>query len=472
MEKRAGKAATSRKIGKTGAIGKRRVKFHILTIFPELFEPFKKYGLVSKALNEGLISIECTQLRDFAINTHGQIDDTPYGGGSGMVLRIETAAAAIRQAKAKLPGAKVVLFSPRGQVFTQEMARKMANMGHISGTNGCNSVPAESAPSECATSDFILLCSRYEGVDERVIEQFVDIELNMGDYIVMGAEVPAMAFIESVSRLLPGVLGNPKSTETESFENYLLEYPQYTKPSEYEGLTVPAVLLSGNHKEIQKWQEAQSAEITQQRRPDLWQKAQFHQKHCKKLQPEVTNPRISLALVHYPVLGKRGEIITTSITNIDLHDIARTCKTYDVESLYIVHPTKILRRLSEKIFEHWDSGFGATYNPNRREALALLKIVPTLEDVILDLQTRLGKKPTIVTTSAKSDNDTISYENLRAVISKTDTPYLVLFGTGWGLADDVMEMAKYRLEPILGRGNYNHLSVRSAAAIILDRLLG
>ena len=466
------------------------MKFHILTIFPELFEPFKKYGLVSKALNEGLISIESTQLRDFAINTHGQIDDTPYGGGSGMVLRIETAAAAIRHAKTKLPDAKVVLFSPRGEVFTQEMARKMANAEQIISANECNRTSAESvsqksvaselengnsaesAPQKGANSDYILLCSRYEGVDERVIEQFVDIELNMGDYIVMGAEVPAMAFIESVSRLLPGVLGNPKSTETESFENYLLEYPQYTKPAEYEGLTVPSVLLSGNHKEIQKWQEAQSAEITQQRRPDLWEKAQEHKKHCKKLQPTVTNPHISLALVHYPVFGKRGEIITTSITNIDLHDIARTCKTYDAESLYIVHPTKILRRLSEKIFEHWDTGFGATYNPNRREALALLKIVPTLEDVILDLQTRSGKKPTIVTTSAKSGSDTISYEKLRTIISRTDTPFLILFGTGWGLADEVMELAKYRLDPILGRGSYNHLSVRSAAAIILDRLLG
>jgi len=317
--------------------------------------------------------------------------------------------------------------------------------------------------------DFILLCSRYEGVDERVIQQFVDIELNMGDYIVMGGEVPAMAFIESLCRLIPGVLGNPQSTETESFENYLLEHPQYTKPAEYEGLTVPPVLLSGHHKEVQKWRETESVKITQERRPDLWQKALY----SKKLQPQVTNKRISLALVHYPVLGKQGEIITSSITNIDLHDIARTCKTFDVESLYIVHPTKILRRLSEKIFEHWDSGFGATYNPNRREALALLKIVPTLEDVILDLQIRFEKKPIIVTTSARSSNDTISYENMREIMSsKENSPFLILFGTGWGLADEVMELAKYRLDPILGHGDYNHLSVRSAAAIILDRLFG
>jgi tRNA (guanine37-N1)-methyltransferase len=426
--------------------------FEILTIFPELFEPFKNSGLISRAISENKVKIDVTQLRDFAINTHGQIDDTPYGGGSGMVLRIEPAVAAIKRAKEKLPNAKVVLFSPRGKVFNQEMLRKFEIEKNADEHN----------------ADFIILCNRYEGVDERIIQHYVDLELSLGDYILMGSEVPAMAFMESVCRLLPGVLGNPESTKHESFENYLLEYPQYTKPSVYEELSVPSVLLSGNHKEIQKWQQEQALKITQERRPDLYQKAI----HSKQLEPKITNPNISLALIHYPVLGKKNEIITSSITNIDLHDIARSCKTFDINTLYIVHPTKILRRLSEKILEHWDTGFGSTYNPNRKEALALLKILPTIEDAILDLQTRTGKAPTIVTTSARSGSDTTSYEDFREIIANTNNPFLILFGTGWGLADEIMELAKYRLDPILGRGRYNHLSVRSAAAIILDRLLG
>ncbi|MDR2337591.1 MAG: tRNA (guanosine(37)-N1)-methyltransferase TrmD [Deltaproteobacteria bacterium] len=428
------------------------INFQILTIFPELFEPFKKFGLISRAINENKIKIETTQLRDFAINTHGQIDDTPYGGGSGMILRIEPAVTAIKYAKKKLPNAKIVLFSPRGKTFNQELVKKLEL----------------TQASKEQNTDFIILCTRYEGVDERIIQHYVDLEISLGDYILMGGEVPAMAFMESICRLLPGVLGNPESIKNESFENYLLEYPQYTKPNVYEGLSVPTVLLSGNHQEIQNWQKEQALKITQERRPDLYQKAI----HSKQLVPKVNNPNISLALIHYPVLGKNGEIITSSITNIDLHDVARSCKTFDVDALYIVHPTKILRRLSEKIFEHWNTGYGSTYNPNRKEALALLKILPTIEDVILDLRNRNGKTPIIVTTSARSGSDTISYENLREIIAETDHPFLILFGTGWGLANEVMELAKYRLDPILGCGRYNHLSVRSAAAIILDRLLG
>ncbi len=435
------------------------INFEILTIFPELFDNFKSTGIISRAIKENIISINCTNLRDFAINQHGQIDDTPYGGGSGMILRIDAVAPAIDFAKRKFPNAKVILFSPRGKVLTQDMAKKMVNVTQLS--NHTNLQVDENI-------DFILLCNRYEGVDERAIQSFVDLEINIGDYILMGAEIPAMAFIECISRLLPNVLGNSDSIKNESFEHYLLEYPQYTKPSEYNGMLVPEVLLSGNHKEIEKWREEESIEITKERRPDLYQKAVY----SKKLQSKVENKNISLALIHYPVLGKQGETITSSITNIDLHDIARSCRTFDIKSLYIIHPTKILRTLSEKIYDHWDTGFGATYNPNRREALSLLKILPVLEDAILDIKTTTGRMPTIVTTSAHINPNTTSYEDFREIIANSDNPFLILFGTGWGLADEIMALAKYRLEPILGRGDYNHLSVRSAAAIILDRLLG
>ena len=426
------------------------INFHILSIFPEFFNSALSVGLLSRGASEGLLSFSFTNLRDFAVNTHGQVDDTPYGGGSGMVLRVEPAYQAIKQVKEKNPKAKVVLFSPRGKVFNQSIAKQLATEAQEN------------------SSGFILLCCRYEGIDERITQNWVDLELNMGDYIMMGGETPAMTFMESVSRLIPGVLGNPDSHSDESFENVILEYPQYTKPAEYLGLKVPDVLLSGNHAEIENWRQKRALADTQERRPDLYQRFV----NSRKTKPKIVNNKLSLALIHYPVYDKQGTIVTSSITNIDLHDIARSCKTYGLSSLYIVHPTKIQRRLSEKICEHWDTGYGSTYNPNRKEALALLRIVPSLDDVISDMKAEYSRNPVIVTTSARCAANTTSYDNFRSTLADSDAPHLLLFGTGWGLADDIMAMSSIRLEPIVGRGEYNHLSVRSATAIILDRLLG
>lgn len=426
------------------------LRYQVLTIFPELITQFCSFGLLQKAAASGLIDISAINLRDFAINTHGQVDDTPYGGGSGMVLRPEPAFAAISKAKESDPRAKVILFTPRGRVFDQSMAKRLV------------------ADAQNSNAGFILLCTRYEGVDERITEQCVDYEINMGDYIMMGGETPAMAFLEATGRLLPNVLGNPESIAEESFENSLLEYPQFTKPGEFQGLKVPDVLLSGNHAEITKWRKERARQDTVARRPDLAATANY----LESKTPRIDTSKISLALIHSPVLDKQGDIITSSITNIDLHDIARTSRTFNLDALYIVHPTKILRRLAEKICEHWDSGFGAKYNPNRSEALALIRLFPALNDVLMDIKERHGKMPKIITTSARPAPDTISYQELRHILAQNTGPYLLLFGTGWGLADEIIALSDYRLDPIYGCANYNHLSVRSAAAIILDRLVG
>lgn len=412
------------------------LKFDVLTIFPELFSPFTQYGLISRAISQGFVAIDADDLRNYALNTYGQIDDTPYGGGSGMLLRPEPAKAAIDAAKSKLPNAPVVLFTPRGQVFDQQLARTLVSKH----------------------SEFILLCTRYEGVDERVAANYVDLEINMGDFIMMGGEVPAMAFMESISRLAPGVLGNPESTVSESFENWLLEYPQYTKPSEFDGKHVPEILLSGHHAQIQTWRSEQSLHDTAVRRPDLIGA------HLPIKSP------LSVGLVHYPVFNKESKIVTSSLTNLDMSDIARSCCTFGIDRYYIVHPVKIMRRLAQKILEHWDVGYGATYNPNRREALSLTQLVVDFDDMLIDIEKRHGVLPKVITTSARTSEDMISFKDMRARLRVDSTPHLIVLGTGWGLADEIIERADYRLEPIDGHGEYNHLSVRSAAAIILDRL--
>ncbi len=420
--------------------------YQIITLFPELFQSFKSSGLLSRGIKDGIIEIDPIQLRDFAVNDYGQVDDSPYGGGSGLVLRPEPAFKAIQAAKVNDPNAKVVLLTPRGAVLTQKLARALAE------------------ERSKAQSGFIIICPRYEGIDERIAEHLVDIEVSIGDYILMGGEIPAMAFIESTARLLPGLLGNPESIGDESFETGLLEYPQYTKPQlfdagEGESWEVPATLLSGNHKQIADWRSAKALRDTAERRPEL----------VHNLPP---GAEISIALMHYPVTDKTGDVVTSSITNIDLHDIARSARTFGLERFYVVHPTKTLRRLADKIFDHWSTGYGFTYNPNRSEALERMTVLPFLDDAILDIETRTGKLPRLVTTSARPSEKSIGFVELRAQLTMSDTPHLLLLGTGWGLAPEIMERADYHLEPIYGPGEYNHLSVRGAAAIILDRLFG
>ncbi len=181
---------------------------------------------------------------------------------------------------------------------------------------------------------------------------------------------------------------------------------------------------------------------------------------------------LAIALLHYPVYNKRREIVTTALTNLDLHDIARSAKTFGLFRFYVVTPAAEQRALAERIGQHWLEGWGATYNPKRKAALELMKIVATLDDVLHDLEAAFGRQPRIVVTGAQGRPDNVPSSVLAASLHDAEQPYLLVFGTGWGLADEVFERADLVLEPISGTGDYNHLSVRSAAAIILDRLLG
>ncbi len=424
------------------------MRYQVITIFPELFEQFAKVGLVGRAVQSSQLEFRAINLRNFAVNEYGQVDDTPYGGGSGMVLRTEAAVAAIEFAKAHDPQAKVVLLTPRGRTFTRDVAREII------------------ASCEKDHAGMVLLCARYEGVDERIAEHWTDYEVSLGDYVLMGGEVAAMALIEATSRLLPGIVGNPESIVDESFESGLLEYPQYTRPQLFRGVAVPELLLSGNHALIKRWREERAREDTGRRRPDLMKKAGLG------VRQGLPGAEIDVALIHYPVMNKGGEIVTSSLTNLDLHDIARSARTFGLNRYYVVHPTKTLRRLGEKILEHWAVGYGASYNPNRGEALGTISIVPQFDDVLADIEARTGSLPKIVTTSARKSEQSVTFEELRKLMDEAQQPFLLLLGTGWGLAEEILQRADFHLEPIEGFTGYNHLSVRAAAAIIFDRLFG
>jgi len=221
------------------------MRFDIITLFPEMFSAIKEEGVISRALKKSKISIREWQLRDFSTNKYKNVDDKPYGGGAGMVMQVKPIRDCLRKIKEQEPETKVIYLSPQGQTLNQKLVEKLASFGSLT-----------------------LLCGRYEGVDERIIENDIDYEVSIGDYVMSGGELAAMVLIDSVSRRIAGVLGN-KDSLNDSFSNNLLDHPHYTRPESIDGESVPEVLLSGNQAKIDAWREEQAIKKTKQKRPDI-----------------------------------------------------------------------------------------------------------------------------------------------------------------------------------------------------------
>ena len=227
------------------------MKFDIVTIFPRMVEAGLAEGVVSRGVERGLLDIAVRDLREYTTDRHRSVDDVPYGGGPGMVMKPEPLARAVEEIRAArgTPGA-VVLLSPQGRRFTQAEAARFAGLGHV-----------------------VLLCGRYEGMDERVRELVATEELSIGDYVLSGGELPALIVVDAVSRLVPGVVGDEQSVEADSFTRGLLDYPHYTRPAEFAGLKVPDVLLSGHHAQVRRWRKKAALARTLERRPELLEQA-------------------------------------------------------------------------------------------------------------------------------------------------------------------------------------------------------
>ncbi|MBY1862790.1 tRNA (guanosine(37)-N1)-methyltransferase TrmD [Clostridioides difficile] len=228
------------------------MRFHIMTLFPEIFNSYMDESIMKRAVEKGIIEVHIYNIRDFSNNKHKKVDDYPFGGGAGMVMTpqpiYDTYKYIITTHKINNPS--VIYLTPKGKVYNQSMAKQMS-----------------------LKEDIILLCGHYEGIDERIIDLIVTDEISIGDYVLTGGELPALIMIDSISRLIPGVLNQEESFEEESFKDNLLEYPHYTRPRDFEGLKVPEVLLSGNHKKIDEWRREESIRITKERRFDLYKKS-------------------------------------------------------------------------------------------------------------------------------------------------------------------------------------------------------
>ena len=226
------------------------MRFHILTLFPDMVEQGLHTSIIGRAVEKGLLAIEAVNIRDYTLDKHKKVDDYPYGGGAGMVMQAQPIYDAYLSIVEKIGyRPRTIYLTPQGPLFTQQAAKEFA-----------------------LEEDVILLCGHYEGVDERVLEEIVTDYISIGDYVLTGGELPAMVLVDAISRMVPGVLKNQESGETESLEGNLLEYPQYSRPEEWHGKKVPPILLSGHHANVEKWRLEQSMERTKERRPDLWER--------------------------------------------------------------------------------------------------------------------------------------------------------------------------------------------------------
>lgn len=432
------------------------MKINIITLFPEFFDSPLSSGLMQRAISTGVVEYNFLNPRDFTDDKRQTVDDRPYGGGPGMVMLPEPPARALRalgHGRHPRGGRRILYMSPKGRPFDQALARELAR-----------------------EQELTILCGRYEGIDARLFELFPIEEVSMGDFVLNGGETAALAVCEAACRLLPGFMGHEASGDEESFSSALLEYPHYTRPEEFEGLAVPEALRSGDHARINRWRIDEALRATLRARPDLLERAALSEADRAILRAagnmigrKVIGKNLYLALLHYPVLGKDGKSVSTALTNLDVHDIARSSCSYGLGAFIVTTPLEDQRLVLDELIRYWVDGPGGKSNPDRRAALE--KVIPAsgLEEAVRLVEARHGRRPAVWSSSAKGGG-TISFDEAAKFLYTG--PAIILLGTGHGLAPEATEKCDAELPPLRWAAPYNHFSVRSAAAIMLDRILG
>ena len=421
--------------------------FHIVTLFPEFFETPLRTGLLKRAVDRGIINFSFHNPRDYGLGPHKQVDDKPFGGGPGMLMRIEPMACAIHSIKK--PGI-ILALAAAGRQFNQAMAEELAG-----------------------TENITLVCGRYEGIDQRLKEIYPVHEISLCPAVLNGGEAAALAIIEAVGRLEKGFMGKDESSRIESFHDNLLEFPQYTRPEEYKGHRVPDVLLGGNHAEIAKWRRAEALARTLAARPELLANAKLDKTDADGL-ARVSRERIgrnlSFCLCHYPVWTDGEKSGCSSLTNLDIHDIGRISRCYGLGPFFVLHPLDDQRKILNEILSHWLTRSGGY--EDRKKALNLVHAVQNFEEISKFFMQYHGQEPYWFVSSAswpEKNGECVSISEARKICGQG--PAVICLGTARGLDVNKLPFKFMRLAPIRFLDE-NHLPVRAAAAIMADRILG
>lgn len=425
----------------------------ILTLFPELYQPFLKTSLMQKAVDKQLLSFNLKSVFEY-VQPKERIDAPTFGHNSGMLIRPEVMEKAFQDLDATHGKSFKIFLSPQGAKLTQKTAKQL-----WTSMQGYNHV--------------MFVASRYEGVDARVEQVYADALVSVGDFVVMGGDVPAMLLMECLFRYMPCVVGKQESVELDSFSGAFVDYPEYTKPVVWNQLEVPEILRSGNHGAIVAWRQQQAARLTVLKHFDWLRGCLLAREELNRARTYI--PSHYVALMHDSIDLKGGRIGTTSVTSLDIHDIARSAATYNLKQYFVVTPLADQQKIVSTILDFWkDKEIGAEYNKHRHEALDLVSLKHDLDSAITAIEQREGKMPIIIGTSARFDYDNekmISYHD-QAKVWSAGRPVLILLGTGHGMSQELLQRCDYFLQPLVGFSDFNHLSVRSAAAIIFDKWLG
>lgn len=467
----------------------------ILSVFPQLHEQFLGHSIIGKAQEKGLLRFNLVKFSDF-VPVKSRIDEPICGPGAGMLIKPTVIQDALEQVISQYGPGFTVFFSPQGIKLNQPILKTLSNKLFFT----TPSLHSDKLPEPDTTIDpltlslskgglhLILICPRYEGMDARVEATYADLVVSIGDYVLMGGDLPAQVFLEGLLRYYPGVVGKSESVEEDSFSGPFLDHPAYGLPVSWQEQPIPEMVRSGNHEAIRQWRLDAACQQTLIKRFDWFTQAQPNTDARKRALKAI--PPHYVVLMHDQIKiappGSRGTtstepcaIGTTSVTSIDVHDTARSCATYGIKNFFIVTPLIDQLAIVHKFLEFWQTETGKQYNRKRYDAVSRVRTAVSLAAVCADIEAQTGKKPLIVTTSAKSLTDLELQDNPQEIdffsqgeVWQHNRPVLFMFGTGQGLADQLITSSDYLLTPVTGITDYNHLSVRSAMAIVLDRWLG
>ncbi|MFC1854744.1 tRNA (guanosine(37)-N1)-methyltransferase TrmD [Candidatus Dependentiae bacterium] len=442
------------------------MKVSILTVFPAFYNEFLSTSLVKLAQDRGLVEFNFVEFASLC-QPGKRIDEPTVGPGPGMILKPEIVEKAIEKCEKEHGFGLKIFFSPQGQKLSQPIFRQFSELLQVE--------PCEedkNSGSGGNAKHIILVCARYEGIDARVEEEFADFVFSIGDYVLMGGDLPAQVFLEGLLRLLPGVLGNEESAKTESFETPFFDHPEYGLPVEWKGEKIPDVVQSGHHKEIALWRKKEAAEKTLLNRFDWFRSQDEISKNDLDLAKSIIPPHY-VVLMHGRVVVKGKNCSTTSVASLDLHDIARACATFGVKNFFVVTPLLDQQSIVKEFISFWTDESGKKFNYSRFQAVSKLILCSSLDEVKERIRAQDGDLPLMITTSAKQhDHEKVITYNDQGRVWKEKKPILMVIGTGQGLEEDLVQESDFLLTSIDGMSDYNHLSVRAATGIILDRWLG